>query len=133
MKLSKHFSYEDLTYTSYDIGNHPEGELPIQKMTYLGYYLLDPIKEQYPNMAISSAFRSPELNTLLKSHEKSQHLLGEAADIVIPRNTEEAYIWMKFHLTYGQLILERHNNKEWIHISLPRYGTQNMKAWKWNR
>lgn len=64
------------------IKNTPSSEI-VARMKYLVTNLLDPLRELYGYpILVSSGFRSPELNELVGGAKTSQHLKGEAADII---------------------------------------------------
>ena len=62
------------------------------------------------------------LNEFIGGSKTSQHPRAEAVDFKI-KNTECKkvfdYIRIKDCFKYGQLILEKQNHIEWIHLSLP--------------
>lgn len=119
--FSPHFSLEELTTTNQQLPNLPNpGELA--NLQILVYTLLEPIRELWGcPIHINSAYRSPEVNKAVGGSKNSQHVLGQAADIV-PISTKlglkEAYelIW-RSQLRFDQVILENRNNSQWIHVS----------------
>lgn len=75
---------------------------------------LDPIKEKYSDMIITNAFR--------KNTNKSQHNIGQAADLQFTTASASEYFniakWIKDNVLFDQLLLEyRSNGRPWIHIS----------------
>ena len=133
MQLSKNFTVAELTTTSTGLYNTP-GEVELDKLLYLAVYILQPIRDKF-NCAvhINSGFRSKQVNTAIKGVLTSQHMKGEAADIVPDHNIKEVFEWAKANLKYGQIILETKNlpngsSNQWIHISLPRIGGVNQQA-----
>jgi uncharacterized protein YcbK (DUF882 family) len=90
---------------------------------------IDPIKQQYPNVIISSGFRDfvPEGGAL-----NSQHLYGQAADLQFPGFSKLQYFdvaqWIKANVNFDQMLLEYKTTGTklpWIHISFNRNGTRN--------
>jgi zinc D-Ala-D-Ala carboxypeptidase len=67
---------------------------------------------------INSAYRSKAVNEAVGSSDRSQHLLGCAADLRVPGMTPRAVCEavMAANLPYHQLILEF---DAWTHISVP--------------
>lgn len=105
------------------IDNRPDS-LTVLNLRYLCLAVLQPLRDHLGvPIVITSGFRCPELNTVVGGDEKSQHLCGEAADIIIPSlNIENVFDWMKENLIYDQLILETKNQfNQWIHVSYSRY------------
>lgn len=67
---------------------------------------------------INSAYRSKAVNDAVGSSDRSQHLLGCAADLRVPGMTPRAVCEavMAANMPYHQLILEF---DAWTHISIP--------------
>ena len=93
-------------------------------------------------LVISSGYRCPQLNLRVGGAYASQHTLGEAADIHLPRtaytdwadnraHTDMAVAcrWLDFleHNTdFDQLILETSNDKDfWLHVSCRQNRSRN--------
>lgn len=90
---------------------------------------LDKIKEKYPTMVVTNAFRYPESSG--STAGKSQHETGQAADIQFPGMTPSNYyniaLWIKDNVPYDQLILEYSaglKGNPWIHISYNKSGNR---------
>ena len=122
-KLSRHFTFEELTITSkapYKLLNCLLARQYVRNMTVLANYLLEPVRAILGTpLIITSGYRCPCLNKEIGGVNNSQHLSGTAADFVIDTKyltLENAFIKLKesSFLHYGQLIFE----KKWIHISL---------------
>ena len=95
-------------------------------MKALAEQVLDPIKEKYPNMLITSAFRNyvPEGGSLT-----SQHMKGQAADLQFNGASKSQYFeiaqWIRDTLPFDQLLLEYKTTgtrNPWIHVSYTRDG-----------
>lgn len=122
MKLSPHFSFEELTNTShkeYLEANRKHGRRNIEKLKDHADFL-ETVRDLLGcPIIISSGIRCPELNKKVGGVPSSQHMHCEASDIIptgisIPDAFEKIY---KSNLMFDQLILERSRGKEWIHIS----------------
>ena len=72
---------------------------------------------------ISSAYRSVQLNKMIKGSLSSQHCKGEAMDIKIG---SKGFNFIKDKLDFDQLIWEFGNdeNPSWVHVS---YSSKNRK------
>jgi len=88
---------------------------------------LEPIRNLYPNMIITSAFRRP--GDVAASSKTSDHYNGQAADIVIPNLDRSGHYQaiQKIQATvpYDQLLLEYQGSSTvWIHISFKYTGAK---------
>ena len=125
MKLTENFTLEELTFSATakirGIDNTPD-ENQKQQLQLLCTKILQPIRTQFNRqITVTSGFRSSALNAAVRGSKTSQHLKGEAADIVSANNKE---LWdlicnmiLRQEIFVGQLIDEK--NLSWIHISLP--------------
>lgn len=125
MKLTANFTLEELCVTDTGAVNVPN-EAQTEKLLYLATYILQPIRNKFGPLQISSGFRSEFVNEKIKGSKTSQHMKGEASDIV-HKDLDAVFDWCRKSLIFGQLILETKNGKRWIHISLPRIGGINMQ------
>lgn len=131
--LSPNFTLEELTATATGLPNVPN-DVERYKLFIVANYLLQPIRNKFGAVHVTSGFRSEAVHEAIKSSQgaptasKSQHLLGEAVDFIPEVSLEDVYSWAKENLVYGQIIIESNNGKKWIHISLPRVDRPNMMA-----
>ena len=132
MLLSENFTLEEMisstTAQRLGIPNFP-GPVQIVKLTLLCKNILQPIRNKIKcPLIVTSGFRSSRLNSMVKGSPSSQHLKGEAADIVCKNNH---LLWSLIldmiknkEIEVGQLIDEK--NLSWIHISLPSSSHKNQ-------
>ena len=132
--LSKNFSLDELTHTDTGVSNVPNDEQR-SNLVLVACTLLQPVRDEFGPIRVSSGFRSPEVHAAIKETQgaptsnTSQHLLGEAADFIpLEADLETVFQWCKKNLVFGQLILEGNLGKRWIHISLVRVNKPNMMA-----
>jgi len=127
-KLSKNFTLEELIKTSTGLYNIP-GSWERANLLYLCQFILQPIRDYSGEVInVSSGYRSTFVNDKVGGSKTSQHLLGQAADIVID-NQDEVFNWILDNLTFGQCINETSlTGRRWIHISLPRFLKPNQMA-----
>lgn len=129
MNVSPHFSWEELTRTGkseLQAANRTEAEKYRKSLTKLATDLLEPIRAKFGPIRINSAFRGQEsgVNAAVGGSKTSQHMLGEAADIVASAvSVEELHRWIcaESGLAFGQCILERSSPSKppsWVHVSL---------------
>jgi uncharacterized protein YcbK (DUF882 family) len=95
--ISEHFTLAELTRTGTGLSNVPDAESRA-KLQILCDELLEPIRRILGNkpIRVNSGFRSPEVNKKIGGAKRSQHMKGEAADIVPAIPAEEA-----IRLLYG--------------------------------
>lgn len=122
MKLSEHFTFNELTATSkyphLQEQNRTLAKEYVFELTLLANYVLEPVRAALcVPLIITSGFRCEALNNAVGGSSTSQHLKGQACDFV-PKgiDVKKAYEILKGvnFLRYGQLILEN----GWLHISL---------------
>lgn len=80
---------------------------------------------------ITSAFRCEELNRTVGGVSASQHLKGQAVDFIMP-DCELLLVaeWIRKSLSYDQLLIERGNGQEWIHVSyVSEEDNRNQVKW----
>lgn len=124
VNLSPHFRLCEFVRsgvaTDNDIDNMPNGEQIISLM-FLCQRLLEPLRKEFGTVIISSGYRCTKLNNLVGGVSSSQHLKGEAADIVVTdkESAVAMFNFIKEKLDFDQLIWEPRNseNPRWLHVS----------------
>ena len=125
MNLSRNFSLQELiksdTAIRKGIDNNPNAD-QIEKLKALCENILQPVRDHFGRVKVTSGFRSVELCTAIGSSANSQHAKAEAADFeVIGVDNAELADWIHKNLPYDQLILEFYTpgepNSGWIHCS----------------
>jgi len=133
MRLSKNFLLSELTHTDTGAVNVPNDEQRY-KLLLIAQYLLQPIRDKFGAVHVTSGFRSEFVHEAIKKVQNaptsstSQHLLGEAVDFIPEGDIEEVFEWCKENLIFGQLINENSGGKRWLHISLPRLEKANQQV-----
>ena len=118
MKLSKNFTLEELersqTALRLSIDNLAPKEA-VERLALLCARVLQPIRDHFGPVHISSGYRGPALNARIGGSRRSQHMRGEAADIVIAGVTPiEVCRWIEGStIDFDQLIYEG----DWTHVS----------------
>lgn len=134
MKLTDNFTLNELVYSvtaeANKIDNRPNVKVAAN-LKALCENVLQPLRN-YLGCAVivSSGFRCAELNKKVGGRPNSQHLLGEAADFVVPRrNLKEVFNYIKVHLPYDQLLFEYNSSGDcWIHVSYRSDGKNRRQA-----
>ena len=125
MNLSRNFTLSELiksdTAIRKGINNNPNAE-QIEKLKSLCENILQPIRDHFGRVKVTSGFRSVELCAAIGSSANSQHAKAEGADLeVIGTDNAELADWIHKNLPYDQLILEFYTpgepNSGWIHCS----------------
>ena len=125
MNLTRNFTLSELiksdTAIRKGINNNPNAE-QIEKLKALCENILQPIRDHFGRVKITSGFRSVELCEAIGSSARSQHARAEAADFeCIGVDNAELADWIHKNLSYDQLILEFYTpgepNSGWIHCS----------------
>jgi len=117
MKLTPHFTLEEMTFTNHREFDNTPNMLQINNLQRLAEFLEEVRSLLGKPIIIDSGFRSPEVNQAVGSTSVSQHLRGCAADFRVPGMTP-AEVVKAIHgadLPFDQLILEL----TWTHISIP--------------
>ena len=125
MQLSRNFSLQELiksdTAIRKGINNNPNAE-QIEKLKALCENILQPVRDHFGRVKVTSGYRSPELCSAIGSSVNSQHAKAEAADFeCIGVDNAELADWINQNLPYDQLICEFYTpgepNSGWIHCS----------------
>ena len=119
MKLSEHFTLQELTFTDHrEFDNTPNDE-ELANLVRLADFLeqVKTLLDGKP-IIINSAFRSEEVNRAVGSKDTSQHRRGCAADFRVPGMTPDEVVSaiIASGLPYDQCIREF---DAWTHASIP--------------
>ena len=146
MKLTEHFTLEEFQRSTVAQAHGIDNTVPAQYIPTLQQLcstILEPLRAfAGVPIVISSGYRSSALNVKVDGVYSSQHTLGEAADITLPKTAytswedncrhtdmDIAHRWfdyLKEHTDFDQLILETKNGKDyWIHVSCRKNRRKN--------
>ena len=110
------------------IDNTPTPEIRAKLNTLIS--ALDKIREQYGKpIIVTSGYRCPELNRAVGGVKSSQHVKGEAADLVGRNDNETRKIFetAKALGNFDQLLYEKNSKGSiWVHISYKASGNRTM-------
>jgi hypothetical protein len=128
MKLSENFTLEELCATSSHHINKPtQGEL--NSLGLLVRNVLQPVRELFgKSIKVTSGFRSKAVNEEKGGASNSQHLKGEAADLVCENNAL-LFRLIRDNFMFDQLIWEGGDDKQpaWVHVSYKTQGNREEK------
>jgi zinc D-Ala-D-Ala carboxypeptidase len=135
MKLSNNFSLSEFTDSNkakkLGIDNTPSKEA-IDNLQELVTFVLQPLRDRFGPIAISSGYRSPELNKAIGGSTTSDHCLGCAADFEVQSQDNRVMAqWIANNLDFKQLILEFYHvgdmHSGWIHCSYKQGSNDKQK------
>jgi zinc D-Ala-D-Ala carboxypeptidase len=119
MKLTDHFTLEELTATSHRQFDNTPNDAEMANLVRLAEFL-EKVKTYLDGkpIMVNSAFRSKQVNDSVGSKDTSQHRLGCAADIRVPSMAPDAVVraLVASKLPFDQIIREF---DAWTHISIP--------------
>ena len=125
MRISKHISYREATFTQTRLDNVPN-DVQLEAMKTIANRVFEPLRQAMGDVPIfiSSFFRSDAVNKKIGGSKNSQHTFGEAmdldADIFGGITNKDIFNYIKDNLEFDQLIAE--DVKEdgtigWVHVS----------------
>ena len=144
--LTEHFALAEFERSAVAQTHGINNTVPVQYIPTLQQLcrtILEPLREfAGQSIIISSGYRCNVLNIKVGGVYASQHTLGEAADILLPKtpytswkdgrahtDMETAHRWFTFlkdHTDFDQLILETKNGLDyWIHVSCRKNRKKN--------
>lgn len=123
-QLSEHFALREFitstTAIRRNIDNTPS-DVIIERLRQLCTHVLEPLRQRFGMLRITSGYRSPKLNRAVGGATNSQHLRGEAADIHVTSSdvTRKIIDYLAQNLDFDQAILEhnRRTGARWLHLS----------------
>ena len=126
--MSKYFTIEELTRSQtaalHGYDNTPNATQKRDLLRLIDY--LDGIREEFGEpIKVTSGFRSWDVNHTVGGVKKSQHLAGQAADIVpakSPERLRELFDLIRKRGGYQQVIYERKGQSVWVHVAIPPLG-----------
>lgn len=131
--LSPNFTLDEFRFSEtadkYNIPNDPNQDA-LDNLIALCTHVLQPLRDHIEApITVTSGYRSPALNTKLKGSTSSQHLTGEAADIIVKhRSNKEIADYIRNNLIFDQLIYEYPDDDtgeiDWIHVSYSTEGNR---------
>ena len=117
MRLSKDFTLSEFTETDTGLPNVP-GQEEIRNLKLLVQKVLQPARNKFGVINVTSGYRSPEVNSAVGGSATSDHLFGRAADIQC-EDMATVFNYIRKYLPFKQLIWEFGTDVQpgWIHVS----------------
>ena len=133
--MTNNFTLAELTATKTGLPNalpkHLEGNLRA-----LAENVLQPTRDALGAVKVTSAYRSPAVNSKVGGAKTSQHVQAQAADLKFDGGNEVLFNWIRENLDFDQLIWEFGTDKApaWVHVSYvnSKNRKQILKAIKHN-
>lgn len=141
-KISDHVSYTEATKSKTalrnNIDNTPDA-MTLERMKCVANNIFEPVRNHFKvPIAITSFYRSPQLNKKVGGSKTSEHVYGSAmdidADVLGLVSNRQIFNYIKDNLEFNQLIWEFGDDNEpaWVHVSYKESGNKNqvLKAYK---
>lgn len=125
MHLSPNFQLQEFEFSDTAIRNGIDNSVPkdlIPNLERLCHYILEPVRKRFGPVRITSGYRCPALNRLVKSRPTSHHVTGQAADFIIVGGSRPLVVcdWIGHEgLPFEQVINEW---GRWSHVSISLDG-----------
>ena len=125
VRLSTYFTQDELTASDYATRHGMDNEPDQRALESLRYTAsqLDRVRALLGvPVLVSSGYRSPRVNEAVGGSKRSQHMLGQAVDLIAPSFGSPravARLIMESHIPFDQLILEY---GRWVHISFTQHN-----------
>lgn len=125
MLLSKDFMLSEFTDTDTGLPNNPSQD-EIRNLKLLVQKVLQPVRDKFGVINVTSGFRSPEVNSAVGGSATSDHVHGRAADIQC-EDMATVFKYIRKNLPFKQLIWEFGTDAQpkWIHVA---YDANNNKG-----
>lgn len=125
MKLTEHFTLEELTHSNYAIAHgiaNNANEAVQRNLIMLCVLILEPLRMAIGSpIIINSGYRNKQVNAGVGGVPTSHHLLGLAADIQFNSQAElqQMLAVLKQNKHLDLALVERSKSSKWLHIQLP--------------
>lgn len=104
------------TAVAHNINNMPDIN-SLDNLLNLIFYILQPIRDKFGPIKITSGYRCPKLNKIVGGVATSNHTKGCAADIQNP-NLQNIYNYIVAYLDYDECLFETNKaGARWLHVS----------------
>jgi hypothetical protein len=129
MNLSENFTLAELIRTSTGLDNTPNEE-QIENLRLLCVNVLQPARDALGPIKITSGFRAPAVNAKVMGSPSSQHVKGQAADLMMSGGQKKLLDWIIANVEFDQIISEfpdKNGNPAWVHVSFAEGANRKQK------
>lgn len=122
-RMNLNFSIKELCHSdtakALKFSNIPETIAIMDNLLNLIVYVLQPVRDKFGTISVSSGYRNTRLNRLVGGSATSNHLHGCAADITPQKATfKQVYDFITTNLDYDECFIETNKEgKKWLHIA----------------
>jgi hypothetical protein len=135
IQMTKNFTLAELTATKTGLPNALPKHLE-PNLRALAENVLQPTRDALGAVKVTSAYRSPAVNSKVGGAKTSQHVQAQAADLKFDGGNDVLFHWIKDNLDFDQLIWEFGSDTapSWVHVSYSssKNRKQILKAIKHN-
>lgn len=91
----------------------------IDNLLYLIFYILQPVRNKFGAIKVTSGYRNNKVNFLAGGAVNSNHLGGFAADIIPLKATfKQLYDFIVQHLDFDECFIEKNSlGAKWLHVA----------------
>lgn len=125
MKLTQHFTLEELTHSDYAVAhgiNNSANEIVQENLMMLCTLILEPLRTAIGEpVIINSGYRNAAVNAGVGGVKTSHHLQGLAADINYKSQAQlkQMLANLKENTHLDLALIERSKSSSWLHVQLP--------------
>jgi hypothetical protein len=121
MQITENFTLEELVQSKTATTKGIDNTAPpaaFHALVALCKNVLQPARNAIGNIQVTSGYRCPKLNKIVGGSVSSQHVKGEAADLVC-EDKAKLFNYIKDNLVFDQLIWENGTDSQpaWVHVS----------------
>lgn len=123
MKLTRNFTLEELTATSYKQYQTAPSLEQLHNLQHLCSAVLQPLRDKYgAPITITSGFRSERLNKYVGGVSNSYHVKGLAADLRIKNDADASKLFnlLQEIAEVDLCLYEKKNGAKWLHVQTCR-------------
>ncbi len=118
-QISKNFNLNEMNVTSTGLPN----TIPTEAQAWLvalTQEILQPLRDKIGSITITSGYRSQEVNSRIGGSPYSQHMLGQACDIISPGMSPKDIFLVLYRSNYPikQCIVYSKNDGNFVHVSI---------------